>query len=309
MGYIPSNIGFGIFQKTRIVSMEFNRRQFIGSAISSLALAGWQSAANAGNIYRVKKGDSLWEVSKRFGIPVAEIKRQNRLSSNTIHPGQYLYCPSDILLSASENIYRVKKGDSLWEVSKKFGISVAEIKKQNRLSSNTIHPGQKLQIPPGLSQTLRWKIGHKKVDLNRWRKIIVHHSATPVGDAASFDRFHKEKRRMENGLAYHFVIGNGTGSRDGEIEIGPRWKKQIYGGHVNGQDLNEISVGICLVGNFEKKQPTERQLKSLYNLTRYLQTGLLRKKPGVWGHKDLPNQSTACPGKFFPLKQYRYHFA
>ena len=255
MGYIPSNIGFGIFQKTRIVSMEFNRRQFIGSAIGSLALAGWQSAANAGNIYRVKKGDSLWEVSQRFGIPVAEIK------------------------------------------------------KQNRLSSNTIHPGQKLQIPPGLSQTLRWKIGHKKVDRNRWRKIIVHHSATSVGGAASFDRFHKEKRRMENGLAYHFVIGNGTGSRDGEIEIGPRWKKQIYGGHVNGQDLNEISVGICLVGNFEKKQPTERQLKSLYNLTRYLQTGLLRKKPRVWGHKDLPNQSTACPGKFFPLKQYRSHFA
>ena len=312
MGYIPSNFGFGIFRKTCIFSMEFDRRQFgqfIGSAIGSLALAGWQSTANAGNIYRVKRGDSLWEVSEKFGISVDELKKQNRLSSNTIHPGQLLYCPNDLLLSSAENIYRVKRGDSLWEVSEKFGISVDELKKQNRLSSNTIHPGQKLQIPPGLPQTLRWKIGHKKVDRKRWRKIIVHHSATTVGDASSFDRFHRQDRRMENGLAYHFVIGNGTGSRDGEIEIGPRWKKQIYGGHVNGQWLNKISVGICLVGNFERNHPTTRQLKSLYNLTRYLKTGLLRGKQEVWGHKDLPDQSTACPGKFFPLKQYRSHFA
>ena len=292
--------------------MEFDRRQFgqlIGSAISSLALTGWHGVATAGNIYRVKKGDSLWEVSEKFGISIADLKRQNYLSSDTIHPGQYLYCSNDAHLSSPESIYRVKKGDSLWEVSEKFGISVADLKRQNYLSSDTIHPGQKLQIPAGLPQTLRWKIGHKKVDRKRWRKIIAHHSGTTVGDAASFDRFHREKRRMENGLAYHFVIGNGTRSRDGEIEIGPRWKRQIYGGHVNGQKLNEISVGICLVGNFEKNQPTARQLKSLYNLTRYLQTGLLREKPGVWGHKDLPKQSTACPGKFFPLKQYRSHFA
>ena len=258
MGYILSNIGFGIFRKARIFSMEFDRRQFgqlIGSAISSLALTGWHGVATAGNIYRVKKGDSLWEVSE------------------------------------------------------KFGISVADLKRQNRLSSDTIHPGQKLQIPAGLSQTLRWKIGHKRVDRIRWRKIIAHHSGTTVGDAASFDRFHRQDRRMENGLAYHFVIGNGTGSRDGEIEIGRRWKKQIYGGHVKGQALNKISVGICLVGNFERNHPTARQLKSLYNLTRYLQTGLLRGRQEVLGHKDLPKQSTACPGRFFPLKQYRSHFA
>ena len=312
MGYVPSNVDFGILQKTRVVSMEFNRRQFgqfIGSAVSSLALAGWHGSANAGNIYRVQRGDSLWKVAEKFGTSVAELKKQNRLSSDTIHLGQLLYCPNDGLLSTSKNIYRVQRGDSLWKVARKFDISVADLKRQNQLSSDIIRLGQNLQIPAGLPQTLRWKIGHRRVDRNRWRKIIVHHSATTEGNAASFDRFHREKRRMENGLAYHFVIGNGTGSRNGEIEIGRRWKKQIYGGHVNGSDLNEISVGICLVGNFEKKQPTERQLKSLYNLTRYLQISLLRGRQEVWGHKDLPNQSTACPGKFFPLKQYRSHFA
>lgn len=311
MGYIPYEVGSGVFWKTHLFSMEFNRRQFgqfIGSAISGLALAGWH-AANAGNIYRVQRGDSLWEIAEKFGTSVAEIKKQNRLSSDTIRLGQLLYCPNEVLFSTSKNIYRVQKGDSLWKVAEKFDTSVADLKRQNQLSSDIIRLGQKLQIPAGLPQTLRWKIGHRRVDRNRWRKIIVHHSATTEGNAASFDRFHRERRRMENGLAYHFVIGNGTGSRDGEIEIGRRWKKQIYGGHVNGQDLNEISVGICLVGNFEEKQPTERQLKSLYNLTRYLQISLLRGRQEVWGHKDLPKQSTACPGKFFPLKQYRSRFS
>ena len=59
---------------------------------------------------------------------------------------------------------------------------------------------------------------------------------------------------MQNGLAYHFVIGNGTDTQDGQIEMGSRWLKQLQGGHVKNHYINEVGIGICLVGNFKKKQ-------------------------------------------------------
>ena len=63
-----------------------------------------------------------------------------------------------------------------------------------------------------------------------WKYIIIHHSATKSGNAKLFDRYHI-RRGMKNGLAYHFVIDNGTcGKRNGQLEIGNRWKKQIHGG-------------------------------------------------------------------------------
>src|SRR5439155_15411047 len=54
-----------------------------------------------------------------------------------------------------------------------------------------------------------------------WRWIVIHHSATPTGSAAKFDRDHRAKGWDE--LGYHFVIGNGTETRNGQIEVGPRW--------------------------------------------------------------------------------------
>ena len=47
---------------------------------------------------------------------------------------------------------------------------------------------------------------------------------------------------MQNGLAYHFVIGNGTSTGNGQIEVGDRWRRQINGGHVHSDYLNNISL-------------------------------------------------------------------
>ena len=69
--------------------------------------------------------------------------------------------------------------------------------------------------------------GWKVHTTRRWRYIVVHHSAGPTGSAAVFHRWHL--KRGWRGLGYHFVIGNGTGSRDGEVEVGFRWRDQIDG--------------------------------------------------------------------------------
>ena len=79
-------------------------------------------------------------------------------------------------------------------------------------------------------KTFKNKINFEKlcsvdVDENGWKYIILHHSATDEGNAKNFDDYHREKKKWKYGLAYHFVIGNGTDSRDGEIEESLRTPK------------------------------------------------------------------------------------
>ncbi|HZE12991.1 MAG TPA: N-acetylmuramoyl-L-alanine amidase, partial [Chthoniobacterales bacterium] len=109
------------------------------------------------------------------------------------------------------------------------------------------------------------------VQRNRWKFIIVHNSGTRQGSARVFDYYHRHVRRMKNGLAYQFVIGNGTSTRNGQIEIGERWIKQMRGGHVHSDYMNNIGLGICLVGDFNRDQPTRAQLEACEELIRYLQ--------------------------------------
>ncbi|KKO18072.1 MAG: N-acetylmuramoyl-L-alanine amidase [Candidatus Brocadia fulgida] len=99
--------------------------------------------------------------------------------------------------------------------------------------------------------------------VRNWRYIVIHHSASASGSAAQFDKYHREKRRWENGLGYHFVIGNGNGAPDGKIEIGNRWISQIDGAHAGVQEYNHYGIGICLVGNFNESYPTAAQMASL----------------------------------------------
>ena len=105
------------------------------------------------------------------------------------------------------------------------------------------------------------------------RAVEMHHHSqqrNQAGNARIFDTYHRRVRKMQNGLAYHFVIGNGSSSGNGEIEIGPRWTKQLNGGHVASDYLNNIAIGVCLVGDLNRDQPTKAQLGALDELITYL---------------------------------------
>src|SRR4029078_6426760 len=118
---------------------------------------------------------------------------------------------------------------------------------------------------PEFTREVREVTSKLNVPRGRWKMIICHHSGLRYGNAMIYDREHR-KRGMENGLAYHFVIGNGVDSGDGEIEIGNRWLKQFNGGHVHREEINAIAIGIGLVGNFEKSSPTKKQLAAFREL-------------------------------------------
>jgi hypothetical protein len=162
-----------------------------------------------------------------------------------------------------------------------------------------------------LTPAVRKAIDSAKVQRGRWKYIIVHNSGTRQGNARIFENYHRKARKMQNGLAYHFVIGNGNSSGNGQIEIGNRWTRQINGGHVASDYLNDISLGICLVGDLNRDLPTRDQLGALDELCSYLRdrVGKVKGRPAiVKGHKEINPKPTDCPGDRFPLGWLRKRF-
>lgn len=154
-----------------------------------------------------------------------------------------------------------------------------------------------------LTAGVRAAIDRAPVKRGRWQYIVVHNSGTRQGNARIFNNYHKNVRKMQNGLAYHFVIGNGTSSGNGEIEIGSRWTRQINGGHVASDYLNNIAIGICFVGDFNRDQPTQAQLEALEELVRYVRNRVGKSKGRVVvvkAHREINPKPTDCPGNRFP---------
>ena len=142
------------------------------------------------------------------------------------------------------------------------------------------------------------------VTRGRWRYIVVHNSGTRQGNAAIFDYYHRHTRGMPNGLAYHFVIGNGSSSGDGQIEIGDRLTKQLNGGHVHSDFLNSIALGICVVGDFNRDHPHQGAAcrpAGTHQLSPQQRCGKYDGRVAiVKAHKEINPVPTDCPGNLFP---------
>lgn len=151
----------------------------------------------------------------------------------------------------------------------------------------------------------------------RWRYVVVHHSGTPGGSAAAFAAYHRGVRRFARGLAYHFVIGNGRGAADGAIEAGPRWRLQQPGAHVAsalrereaGARMDEVAIGVCLVGDFTASPPTARQRAALVELVAHLQRRYGIAADHVLGHGEVDGARTDCPGRGLGMARLRREFA
>lgn len=93
--------------------------------------------------YIVQNGDTLYGISKQFGISIEDIKLANNLPNNNIIVGTSLVIPT----TATTTLYVVKTGDSLYSIAKKYSTTVADLMRINNLKSNILHIGQQLKIP------------------------------------------------------------------------------------------------------------------------------------------------------------------
>ena len=160
-------------------------------------------------------------------------------------------------------------------------------------------------VPPRLAATapvaageLAWHVAGAS---RPWRYIVIHHSGTAGGNAERFDASHRRDRGFDE-LGYHFVIDNGSGGPDGRVEIGSRWPKQKHGAHTGGtpnNEYNELGIGICLVGDFDRRLPSSGQLASLARLVAYLVETYDVPPGNVLTHRDAPGANTDCPGTLF----------
>jgi hypothetical protein len=139
-----------------------------------------------------------------------------------------------------------------------------------------------------------------------WKYVVLHHSASPSGNYDQIDAEHRKVLGYD-GCGYHFVIGNGTGSEDGQIEVAQRWVNQKHGVHcrnAKNSEIDEYGIGICFVGDLDKEPPTDRQVAAARALVAYLRSRYAIDPARVETHAHLAATPTVCPGKFFPTATF-----
>lgn len=107
-------------------------------------------------IHFVEKGESLYGISKKYGVKIEQIQRLNNMKSNVVRIGQELLIqegeksqnekPAPIVIMASNDIHEVHPGESLFSISRKYKLSIDKLKELNGLVDNTIIIGQKLVV-------------------------------------------------------------------------------------------------------------------------------------------------------------------
>ncbi len=139
---------------------------------------------------------------------------------------------------------------------------------------------------------------------DRWRSVIIHHSGELAGNPETIRRLHVAHGARSMG--YHFVVGNGNQMGDGVIHVGERWIGQLPGWHAVGPDAefyNQHAIAICLVGNGDRREFTDRQRTQLIRLVRRLQQELGIPPSAVRLHRDVAGGLTSSPGRFFPTAE------
>ena len=135
------------------------------------------------------------------------------------------------------------------------------------------------------------------VTKGRWGSIFIHHSKTSSGNADTL-------ASRAGGLADHFVIGNGAGCVDGQVQIGHRWSSQLPAGEVPGtRSIARDCVTVCLVGDFDRAAPTPTQRLRLTQLVHTLQSRL-----GITADRVYLHQGSGTPadaGAAFPVTEFR----
>jgi len=136
--------------------------------------------------------------------------------------------------------------------------------------------------------------------LKEVKQIIIHHTQGTDYSIDSLRDFHVNKNGWEE-IGYHFVIGNGVNTEDGKIYS--TRKTKYIGAHAYGSNKN--SIGIALVGNFDKTLPSKKQMASLLKLIKKISKKHKIPSKNILGHKEVKGTKKSCPGKNIDMKEIR----
>jgi len=123
-------------------------------------------------VHSVNKGESLYNISRRYNISVSDLKSMNNLSSDYIYEGQKLkLIDNGTLPSTSNNFakHSVKRGETLGQIAENYGVLAQQIRNWNNISGSRIYPGQKLLIQSDKADIVQSSTP-KKVEYHTIRK-------------------------------------------------------------------------------------------------------------------------------------------
>lgn len=122
-----------------------------GAAAASASATAQPATGSWSGRYTVRSGDTLSGIAARHGVSVNALRRTNNLTGSRIYPGNTLVVPGSATVAAERgggtSTYRVRKGDTLYDIARQFGVSVGELRRLNGLSTSRIYPGDVLKIP------------------------------------------------------------------------------------------------------------------------------------------------------------------
>ncbi len=143
-------------------NIELDARLKILKSEVSVSQLKQDSKSNKSKIHVVQKGESIWTIANQFGVSAIDIVEWNGLKEKKVVKGQSIIILTDLpekektiiaeVKEKKEKVkktrqYAVKAGDTLTEIADKFpGVTVADIKKWNKIKSNNLKPGMKLKI-------------------------------------------------------------------------------------------------------------------------------------------------------------------
>lgn len=215
-------------------------------------------------IYTVKSGDTLGRIASRYGVSTASLRMTNRIRGNMIRPGQRLRIPGTGGSEAADTvIHTVSSGETLSSIANRYGVTVTRLKRSNRLTSNTLHIGDKLEIP-AREQPRASSSGVRAPQ----SKIHVVRTGETLSEIAESYGIGLSKVRTANGLRSNNL-------RVGQRLVIPATAKNLEGGakanasrasSSGGEKVHTVRAGDTLSGIARRYGTSVAKLKAVNNL-------------------------------------------
>jgi hypothetical protein len=143
-----------------------------------------------------------------------------------------------------------------------------------------------------------------------WRYVVVHHTGEASGDLATLDAKHRSVLGYEDGLAFHFLVGNGSGLALGAVAEGDRFRRGIPGPHcTENPAVSLASVGVAAIGDTGAAPLPGEQRRALAALVESLRRRFAIPLERVLLHREVEGGDPLCPGSHFDAAAFRAEMA
>ena len=186
-------------KRNKAAQSKIQQNGYIDPAFESSAGVGKNNAVVDNNTdetnyvyHQVQQGESLAELSSRYGVSRGQLMQMNNLSSDNLSSGQTIIIKKNQSLGVSSKYHTVQRGETLYSIAKRYGINISKLREINNLNNRSLSPGQKIIIEQGNNNSSNndysYDYAVKQVSPSVHISPTVTNEVTEVNTATSIDR-------------------------------------------------------------------------------------------------------------------------